>query len=665
MENKMSEKEKYILRTAGTVRPPSKPVQLTAGTVKAEFVDGYLRYISYGSVEVVRQIYAAIRNSNWETVPGTISNLQIDQRSDSFLITYQTLHKKDDIHFVWNALISGGIGGDVTFRFEGEALSTFRRNRIGFCILHPMDAAGKPCRVVHTDGSAETGEFPELISPHQPFFNIQSMSWQATEGVTGRIRFSGDVFEMEDQRNWTDASFKTYCTPLSLPFPVVVEKGTKIFQEVVFSVHTDEKFSLAYQGKDEKGAMINIDEGSEGILPEIGLSLGDKQDAFSRKQLRLLSQLKCAHLRYDLYTAELLAGGDGARDIQNAFEAADVLGVPLEFAVHLGPSPEKELDRVLEVMSECNQADERPAVRRWIVFKDGEKTTDGNWISLASGKIKQHYPEADIISGTDAFFTELNRNRPDTGLADGLVYSLNPQVHAFDNNSLVETLAAQEVTVETAKSFSNGLPIHVGPVTFKMRWNPNATSQEPPVPLEELPRQVDARQMSLFGAGWTASSIRYLAKGGAASVTYYETVGWKGVMEEESGAPLPEKFPSIPGGVFPLYHVFRWLVEFQGGNIIPLYSSNPLSVDGIAVQNSSSKMILFANFTAERIVCTLLGTGEQEIFRTDLNEHNYEQASLYPEILHESEGTRVDTSGDGKVQIDILPYGVSRLMIKT
>ena len=129
--------------------------------------------------------------------------------------------------------------------------------------------------------------------------------------------------------------------------------------------------------------------------------------------------------------------------------------------------------------------------------------------------------------------------------------------------------------------------------------------------------------------------------------------------------PSRKNFLQFPAEFFRCIMFFRWLVEFQGGNIIPLYSSNPLSVDGIAVQNSSSKMILFANFTAERIVCTLLGTGEQEIFRTDLNEHNYEQASLYPEILHESEGTRVDTSGDGKVQIDILPYGVSRLMIKT
>ena len=33
------------------------------------------------------------------------------------------------------------------------------------------------------------------------------------------IRFEGEVFEMEDQRNWTDASFKTYAHHSPVPTP--------------------------------------------------------------------------------------------------------------------------------------------------------------------------------------------------------------------------------------------------------------------------------------------------------------------------------------------------------------------------------------------------------------------------------------------------------------
>jgi len=96
--------------------------------------------------------------------------------------------------------------------------------------------------------------------------------------------------------------------------------------------------------------------------------------------------------------------------------------------------------------------------------------------------------------------------------------------------------------------------------------------------------QVDPRQMSLFGAGWTAGSVKYLCESGAASLTYYETSGWRGVIELESGAPLPERFRSLPGGVFPLYHVLADVGEFAGGEVIPSESSEPLRVEGLVLQ---------------------------------------------------------------------------------
>ena len=46
----------------------------------------------------------------------------------------------------------------------------------------------------------------------------------------------GDTFEMEDHRNWTDANFKTYCTPLAKPYPVRVESGTTIQQTVTVTL---------------------------------------------------------------------------------------------------------------------------------------------------------------------------------------------------------------------------------------------------------------------------------------------------------------------------------------------------------------------------------------------------------------------------------------------
>ena len=46
------------------------------------------------------------------------------------------------------------------------------------------------------------------------------------------LSFDGDSFELEDQRNWGDASFKTYCTPLRKGFPRAVRRGTLIAHRV-------------------------------------------------------------------------------------------------------------------------------------------------------------------------------------------------------------------------------------------------------------------------------------------------------------------------------------------------------------------------------------------------------------------------------------------------
>ena len=44
------------------------------------------------------------------------------------------------------------------------------------------------------------------------------------------------MFEMEDQRNWSDASYKTYSRPLSLPFPYPIAAGERVRQSVWIGV---------------------------------------------------------------------------------------------------------------------------------------------------------------------------------------------------------------------------------------------------------------------------------------------------------------------------------------------------------------------------------------------------------------------------------------------
>jgi hypothetical protein len=299
-------------------------------------------------------------------------------------------------------------------------------------------------------------------------------------------------------------------------------------------------------------------------------------------------------------------------------------------------------------------------VQYWLVFSSMHKATPEVLIQLACKTLSVYDPSAKFGGGTNYYFTELNRNRPEPDTAaDYLNYSVNPQVHAFDNASIAETCEALSATVETARQFVNGRSLSISPVTFKTRINPDATGPENPSLPGELPRRVDPRQMSLFGAAWTLGSFKYIAESGAVDyVTYYETTGWLGVMETEAGSPLPDKFPSTPGTVFPLYHVLADIGEFAGGQVRPVKSSDPLRVEGMLLQNAGNNRLrlLLANWTDQpQQVQVLFGTGGVICV---LDETNVEEAVQSPQSFR---------ARSGEPAIDLLtlrPFAIAHIELE-
>ncbi len=405
-----------------------------------------------------------------------------------------------------------------------------------------MDLAGAPCRVSHVDGSHDDVHFPTVIAPQLvvdgeikpviPFNEMAAMTYPAGDGVEAEIHFEGDIFEMEDQRNWTDASYKTYCTPLRLPFPVEVEAGTRIRQAV--TVRLVGNMPEVGEEIEDQRLKIKVFGGEGKALPQIGLGVASHGQALSEKELARLAALNLSHLRVGLRLSE---PGYEAK-LQQAAAEAKAIGAQLEAALFLSDDADAELADLVSALAGIN-----PPVGRWLIFHENEKSTSAKWIRLARKHLADFDPTIPIGSGTNVFFTELNRDRPPIADLDLVCYSLNPQVHAFDNLSLVETLAAQAATVASARTFSGDKPLAVTPITLKMRFNPNATGPEPDPAPGQLPPQVDVRQMSLFGAGWTVGSLKYLAGSDVQSLTYFETTGWRGVMETEAGSPASRPIP--------------------------------------------------------------------------------------------------------------------------
>ena len=623
--------------------------ELRAGPLLLNFEAGDLRYIRLSNREILRRVYVAIRDRNWNTVSSTLSNLQIEHANDSFHITFNVENRRGEIDFFWKGTIIGDAQGTITFIMEGQARSTFLRNRVGFCVLHPMrECAGLPCRVEKVDGTVELGEFPKYISPHQPFIDVRAISHEVVPNVHADVRFDGDIFEMEDQRNWTDASYKTYCTPLRISYPVEIRAGTKISQSVTLTLRNSRSV-VEYQNS---GLTFSISRPSAVPIPRIGLGVAHHGQPLTQRELERLKKLNLSHLRVDVN----LTHPNYESTLRRANSEAKVLGVPLEIALTLSDAAARELNQLGAVLEKV-----KPRICTWLIFHITEASTSEKWVKLAKKSLTRYTPDAKIGAGTNAFFTELNRSRPPVSELDLVCYSMNPQAHAFDNASMVETLEAQASTVESARQFIGGLPIAVTPITLKARFNPVATGPEPELPPGELPAPVDIRQMSLFGAGWTVGSLKYLSESGSYSVTYYETTGWRGVMETEAGSPLPEKFLSGPGWVFPMYHVFADLGEFVGARVVPTTSSDTLRLDGLALHKNGATRILLANLTSETQQVTVHNL-TQTVKLRELNETNAQKAMISPKTFLKEPGERLQTAA-GNLELSLLPYAIARIDI--
>ena len=131
-------------------------------------------------------------------------------------------------------------------------------------------------------------------------------------------------------------------------------------------------------------------------------------------------------------------------------------------------------------------------------------------------------------------------------------------------------------------------------------------------------------------------------------------------MEAEAGAPLPERFPSRPGQVFPMYHVFADVNEFRGGEVLPSRSNRPLAADGLVLRRGAATRILLANFTAERSRIGVDGLGRR---RADPHRSTRRTPCRTPRRPVDSEPSpdRPTRPSAGDMTLALGPYALARL----
>jgi hypothetical protein len=632
----------------GSDQPLPGQRKVIAGPLSAMWEDGTLRRIILrhpirGEVEVVRQLYMAVRDRYWGTVLPRLSIAKFEVRDNEFEIGFSAENRSDEVDFSWDASMIGRADGEIEFSFVGRASKDFWRNRIGLCVLHPMELSGTPVEVVTPDGTV-SGVFPEAISPHQPFKHIRAIRHPAILGLAdAEIVFEGEWFEMEDQRNWTDASFKTYGTPLDLPFPVPIKEGETIRQKVTIRVleraetgtweapqwTAGPEGSSGEQALDEGITTISVSEAAAGRVPALGLIWNGDSGKIVSRHPDLWKAMQLSHLRVELH----LINPDWAKRLDHAGRTAHEIRSSLELEVVCG-------DQGFELPALFDRLSSMPdVIQRLFVYSDSHEVSTAEILSAARKCMADRGLRFPLMGGSRTWFTELNRAKQlPLNLLEGLGYAMSPQVHAIDNASLIETLPVQALIADNAKRIVGDLPLHIGPITLK-----------PPcraVAVGERPVANDPRQASLFGAGWTIGSLYQVSLNErVGSATYYDLTGECGVVGRD-------------GQAFAVYHVLADAGEFALAQTLRMHVEDPTNCSAIALHSDGKIRVLAASYRDIPIRLRLKTPRFEQAIVRMLDETTYASAYREP-LLFRQQRHRIISGVADTVELDLLPYAIA------
>jgi hypothetical protein len=561
---------------------PELAIPLRAGPLRLVFDRGALRWIRLGEREVLRGIYFALRGESWVTVPPELEELVIEAEPESFRIRFGARHERGPARYAWEGRITGAADGRIEFAVRGRALTSFMRDRIGLCVLHPIAAcAGRPCIVETVDGDRAEGAFPARVAPHQPFRNVRAILHEVSPGVEAQVRLEGETFETEDQCNWGDASFKTYGTPLHLPRPVLVKAGSELEQTATVSIFGISAAPLSQAAASVPGALPRKRNSTEPVVVQVGgdehalpaVGLAGAERPLGAPLAERLRSLRLAHLRADLRLAD-----DGWRaELERAAATSAAVGAPLELALLLPAEPQREL---AELASRVRELGAR--VASFVILRATDHVTGEGHVPQARAALATAAPGALFAGGSDVHFAELNRRRPTPGALDRLVYSLYPQAHAFDDATIVESLSSLRRIADTIRSFAGGAPFAISPATLRPR-----VDKTPPAWRDAAARPFtdDPRQATAFAAAWTLGLVAAAAEAGFASLTLFELAGPRGVQDE--------------AGPYPILHALADVGALDGARAVGARPRRPERIQALALRGGGRLRLFLANVTRD------------------------------------------------------------------
>jgi len=552
----------------GTEELIVEPLELRAGPLEMSLQCGKLREIRVGEVEIWHGLAFVYRDPDWGTPGAIIERLDSSIADDAFHVEYSARFPTEPT-IAFQVQIEGTNDGRIRFEAEAVPIGDALTNRMGLCLLHPMSSAGSRVIVEHVDGRESQSTMPTLIPPWPPFMLIRGIRHEYAPGRWACCKLEGDLFELEDQRNNSDASFKTYSRSNLMPRPYRLPAGIPIRQSAELRLEPPRPRSSP-----RAVAPVTVSV-SEVVcdLPKTGIEIAASDARVGEVARRALRELRPSHLAF--------RDDPAAVDWKGVAELLALAGAELRLDVEVS-----DIDRAPHVLEELRALllDAAIVPDAMAIFPSEQACIDA---------ARERFPETAVGGGTPHFFVQLSRAER-IGAGDFLTFTTSAIVHGTEETEVMLTLQSLPSMIETLRARWPDVPIRVGPSTIGTRRSPLG-SQPPSDGTRRLTlAKRDPRCRGLFGAAWSLGYVTQFALAGVQAISLLSLTGDSGLMSDGEGSALTR---------YPSYFV---LARLHGpARMRRVLVSDPVRIVALALSRNGRDELLLANLTGKTVEVVL------------------------------------------------------------
>jgi len=550
----------------------------------------FLRNIKYNNIEILKLISFLVRDKNWNNYSPEIIKTSSYNKDQQLHFEFDL--KYGDVEQLEVKLLLSIGSNSVKLIANGKFLTDFWTNRIGFNLLLPLDGVvNQQVIVSKSDQTTETLKYPLIIQPDQPMVKFNNLSYEMFDSIALNIRFDGIHFEMEDQRNWGDASYKIYSGSLLDPFPYKENKNSAFHQEIEITVREKNNSLETISNQN----IIPLDIQEEYAMPKIGIKVDNETNGIDIVNVDFVYHLvdferntesKPNFNNLPIYLVALIDHTKKVKDI-----VKDIKDYILSNKI----SVDKILICPKIYLNSFQPAGEWPSVPKL-----------GDYYKEA----KIQLPDVHIFSGMVTNFTELNRKKPD-GKFDGINFSFTPIVHDASDYGVLDTPNSLKYILHSVNNFSKDTPIHIGPMTLGMHFNPYGEKLAANIDQVRLEMtDFDPRHDSLIGLNWTIAVFAETLSKNTKFITIASLKGVHGILTESNQKR-------------PLFYLYEVLLYFKNAKIYKIEKMN--SISGVKLVKEKKMYYLLTNNSSNQTSYIL--ENETLLQESYLNKNNFDQVS--------------------------------------